>query len=126
MMRSSGYNRFGVLMGTSWPASCPRSHRLQGDFSPMITLILLQRAFCATAYKAYLLERWNVISLQCHFNALPKFACVESRVFSRKRQRDAAFYTPINLCARKHVHLSVAVGIFSTGMSSWTLWEPRL
>src|SRR5712691_799054 len=27
-------------MGTSWPASCPRSHRLQGDFSPMITLIL--------------------------------------------------------------------------------------
>src|SRR6266567_2812446 len=49
MMRSSGYNRFGVLMGTSWPASCPRSHRLQGDFSPMITLILLQRAFCATA-----------------------------------------------------------------------------
>src|SRR5712691_6646263 len=51
MMRSSGYNRFGVLMGTSWPASCPRSHRLQGDFSPMITLILLQRAFCATASK---------------------------------------------------------------------------
>src|SRR5215813_3864230 len=49
MMRSSGYNRFGVLMGTSWPASCPRSPRLQGDFSPMITLILLQRAFCATA-----------------------------------------------------------------------------
>src|SRR5712691_9668009 len=42
MMRSSGYNRFGVLMGTSWPASCPRSHRLQGDFSPMITLILLE------------------------------------------------------------------------------------
>src|SRR5215831_4852967 len=30
MMRSSGYNRFGVLMGTSWPASGPRSHRLQG------------------------------------------------------------------------------------------------
>src|SRR5712691_5457869 len=42
MMRSSEYNRFGVLMGTSWPASCPRSHRLQGDFSPMITLILLE------------------------------------------------------------------------------------
>src|SRR5262252_3859737 len=51
MMRSSGYNRFGVLMGTSWRASGPRSHRLQGDFSPMITLILLQRAFCATAIK---------------------------------------------------------------------------
>src|SRR4030095_12296603 len=49
MMRSSGYNRCGVLMGTSWRASGPRSHRLQGDFSPMITLILLQRAFCATA-----------------------------------------------------------------------------
>src|SRR6266567_4324225 len=54
MMRSSGYNRFGVLMGTSWPASCPRSHRLQGDFSPMITLILLQRAFCATAWEQWL------------------------------------------------------------------------
>src|SRR4029434_1758532 len=49
MMRSSGYNRFGVLMATSWPAFCPRLHRLQGDFSSMITLILLQRAFCATA-----------------------------------------------------------------------------
>src|SRR5262245_11270226 len=56
MMRSSGYNRFGVLMGTSWPASCPRSHRLQGDFSPMITLILLQRAFCATAINAVLIR----------------------------------------------------------------------
>src|SRR5215468_1416475 len=56
MMRSSGYNRFGVLMGTSWPASCPRSHRLQGDFSPMITLILLQRAFCATAHRGIIVD----------------------------------------------------------------------
>src|SRR6266545_2896925 len=60
MRRSAGYNRFGVLMGTSWPASCPRSHRLQGDFSPMITLILLQRAFCATAIE---LSRRNVFIL---------------------------------------------------------------
>src|SRR4030095_6360501 len=58
MMRSSGYNRCGVLMGTSWRASGPRSHRLQGDFSPMITLILLQRAFCATA-KQVVRRPWN-------------------------------------------------------------------
>src|SRR4029453_19084513 len=48
-MGASGYNSFGVLLATSWPAFCPRLHRLQGDFSSMITLILLQRAFCATA-----------------------------------------------------------------------------
>src|SRR4029453_15571739 len=51
MMRSSGYNRFGVLMGTSWRASCPRSHRLEGDFSPMITLILFTA--CLLRYCGY-------------------------------------------------------------------------
>src|SRR5215831_9152330 len=65
MMRSSGYNRFGVLMGTSWPASCPRSPRLQGDFSPMITLILLQRAFCATAIAPY--REGLVVAVECMF-----------------------------------------------------------
>ena len=53
----------------------------------------------------------SYLALQRHFNALSKFASVEPRVFGRKRQRDVAFYTPINLYARKHVHLSVAVGL---------------
>ena len=51
------------------------------------------------------------LTLQRHFNALPKFARVESRVLCRKRQRNAAFYTSVNLCVRKHVRRSVAVGL---------------
>src|SRR5262249_27599815 len=49
MMRSSAYNRFGVLMGTSWPTSCPRWFGVREDSSPMITLFLSQGDFCATA-----------------------------------------------------------------------------
>src|SRR6266496_3096241 len=49
MMRSSAYNRFGVLMGTSWPASCPRWYGLREDSLPMITLFPSQGDFYATA-----------------------------------------------------------------------------
>src|SRR4051812_40504563 len=49
MMRSSAYNRFGVLMGTSWPASCPRWYGLREDSLPMITLLPSQGDFYATA-----------------------------------------------------------------------------
>jgi hypothetical protein len=49
MMRSSAYNRFGVLMGTSTRASGPRWLSLRGDSLPMITLIASQGDFCATA-----------------------------------------------------------------------------
>src|SRR4030095_2240174 len=49
MMRSAAYNRFGVLMGTSSRASCPRWLSLRGDSLPMITLISSQGDFCATA-----------------------------------------------------------------------------
>src|SRR5262245_18593114 len=52
MMRSSAYNRFGVLMGTSSRASCPRWLSLRGDSLPMITLISSQGDFCATAFLA--------------------------------------------------------------------------
>src|SRR5215471_15866780 len=51
MRRSSGYNRFGVLMGTSWRASGPRWPRLRADSLPMITLFPSQGDFCATAAK---------------------------------------------------------------------------
>src|SRR5882724_3848465 len=49
MMRSSAYNRLGVLMGTSSPASDPRCLSLRGDSLPMIPLISSQGDFCATA-----------------------------------------------------------------------------
>src|SRR6266436_2827123 len=49
MMRSSAYNRFGVLMGTSWPASCPRWYGLREDSLPMRTLFPSQGDFYATA-----------------------------------------------------------------------------
>src|SRR6266487_3014491 len=52
MMRSSAYNRFGVLMGTSWPASCPRWYGLREDSLPMITLFPSQGDFYATAFGA--------------------------------------------------------------------------
>src|SRR5262245_51837618 len=51
MMRSAAYNRFGVLMGTSSRASCPRWLSLRGDSLLMITLISSQGDFCATALK---------------------------------------------------------------------------
>src|SRR5437660_33880 len=49
MMRSWAYNCCGVLMGTSWRASCPRWLSLRGDSLPMITLLPSQGDFCATA-----------------------------------------------------------------------------
>src|SRR6266568_8893176 len=56
MTRSWAYNRFGVLMGTSWRASGPRWPSLRGDIWPMITLFLSQGDFCATAIEAILGE----------------------------------------------------------------------
>src|SRR5215475_9834086 len=49
MMRSAAYNCLGVLMGTSWPASCPRWSGLRGHSLPMITLFPSQGDFYATA-----------------------------------------------------------------------------
>src|SRR5947208_12123629 len=51
MIRSWAYNRFGVLMGTSSRASCPRWPSLRGNSWPMITLFSSQGDFCATARK---------------------------------------------------------------------------
>src|SRR5438105_6967403 len=60
MMRSSAYNRFGVLMGTSWPASCPRWYGLREDSWPMITLFPSQGDFYATADGALSTSSLNV------------------------------------------------------------------
>src|SRR3989442_6321849 len=51
-MRSWAYNCFGVLMGTSWRASCPRWPSLRRNSWPMITLFPSQGDFCATATEA--------------------------------------------------------------------------
>src|SRR4029453_10705505 len=53
MMRSSTYNRFGVLMGTSARASSSRWLSLREGSLPMITLISLQGDFCATAHTLF-------------------------------------------------------------------------
>src|SRR4030095_14779629 len=53
MMRSSTYNRFGVLMGTSARASSSRWLSLREGSLPMITLISLQGDFCATARRRF-------------------------------------------------------------------------
>src|SRR5438132_5815778 len=53
MMRSWAYNRFGVLMGTSWPASCPHWHGLREVSWPMITLFHSQGDFYATAARPW-------------------------------------------------------------------------
>src|SRR4029450_1942049 len=55
-MRSWAYNCFGVLMGTSWRASCPRWASLIGDSWPTIPLFPSQGDFCATAFIRYVHE----------------------------------------------------------------------
>ena len=52
-----------------------------------------------------------VLALQRHFSASNKFAHVESRVCGRERQGKEVLYAPVYLCARKHVHISVVVGL---------------
>src|SRR5207249_9607711 len=59
MIRSWAYNRFGVLMGTSSRASCPRWPSLRGNSWPMITLFSSQGDFCATAFFAFIEGRWD-------------------------------------------------------------------
>jgi len=62
---------------------------------------------------AFALIGFRVLSLQRHFRVLTKFAYVESRLSGRKGQREAVFYTPINLCDRRPCSTSVAVGLCS-------------
>src|SRR6266571_9560941 len=66
MIRSWAYNRFGVLMGTSSRASCPRWPSLRGNSWPMITLFSSQGDFCATASKPFF-EIWQELNGTCVF-----------------------------------------------------------
>jgi SRSO17 transposase len=50
------------------------------------------------------------LTLQRHFRVLTKFTHVESQLSGRKRQREAVFYAPVNLCDRRPCSTSVAVG----------------
>src|SRR5262245_51280618 len=51
------------------------------------------------------------LTLQRHFRVLTKFTHVESQLSGRKRQREAVFYAPVNLCDRRPCSTSVAVGL---------------
>src|SRR5256885_15941783 len=51
------------------------------------------------------------LTLQRHFNALTKFANVESRFCGRKRRGKATLDVPINPCVRSVCSRSVAVGL---------------
>src|SRR5262249_37521 len=62
-MRSWAYNCFGVLMGTSWRASCSRWPSLRADSLPMITLFHSQGDFCATAWQDLYSKKYNLFPL---------------------------------------------------------------
>src|SRR6516164_5151858 len=70
MMRSSAYNRLGVLMGTSARASGPRWLSWRRDSLPMIPLISSQGDFCATA---------NRLRLQLSLFGTELFASISHR-----------------------------------------------
>src|SRR5262249_45205439 len=53
----------------------------------------------------------QLLALQRHFRVLTKFAHVESQLSGRKRQREAVFYAPVNLCDGRPCSTSVAVGL---------------
>src|SRR5712671_5795668 len=52
------------------------------------------------------------LSLQRHLSALPKFTPAKSRVCGRQRPGIVVPDTFVNLCVKKHVRISVAVGLF--------------
>ena len=56
----------------------------------------------------------RLLSLQRHFDVLTQFAHVESRLSSRKRQRELVFYTSVNHCDKRACSASVAVGLLDS------------
>ena len=50
MMRASASNRLGVLLGISWPTSCPHGSGLRVDAVPMRTLVPAQGDVWASAH----------------------------------------------------------------------------
>src|SRR5712691_7367644 len=65
-------------------------------------------------------QSW-LLSLQRHFSVLTKFAHVESQLSGRKRQREAVFCAPVNLCARRACSASVAVGLLDSRVVDLTM-----
>jgi hypothetical protein len=61
-----------------------------------------------------LAKAMSIIALQRHFNALPKFALVESRLWGHKRQRDTAFHMATNLCVRTAISGDLLSAVIST------------
>ena len=57
------------------------------------------------------------LTLQRHLSALPKFVPVKSRVCGRQQSGAVVFYALVTLCAKKHVHISVAVGLCHCDMA---------
>src|SRR5712691_6198624 len=54
-------------------------------------------------------ERWGEWGAKC--DGMCKFAHVALWCFGRKRQGKVGFYVSVNLCVRKHVRITVAVGL---------------
>src|SRR5438309_1187076 len=69
------------------------------------------------------------LTLQRHLSALPKFVPVKSRVCGRQQSGAVVFYALVTLCAKKHVHISVAVGLtcrsWAHCLSPHPLWRCR-
>src|SRR5262245_57102899 len=75
----------------------------------------LVNAPASAVYRSILSHVLDALSLQRHFRVLTKFAHVESQLSGRKRQREAVFYAPVNLCDRRLCSTSVAVGLYVRG-----------
>jgi hypothetical protein len=66
------------------------------------------------------------IALQRHLSMSTKFAHVESRFCGHKQPGKTVFYTPINLCVRKHVYRSVVVGIGELSINVVRMNKPKV
>src|SRR5713101_4875778 len=94
MMRSSAYNRLGVLMGTSWPASCPRWYGLREDSLPMITLFPSQGDFYATAHCHYNLRHGTVTAIRDGSFYPTRFASPQGALIPLNPQESLVLYRP--------------------------------
>src|SRR5215831_1782320 len=86
MRRCWAYNRFGVLMGASWRASCSRWLSLRGNPWPMITPFFSQGRFCATAITEILIAAFIL-----HHHFVPTTAAIDQAL---EQGRPLARYPP--------------------------------
>src|SRR5437870_5234575 len=109
MIRSWAYNRFGVLMGTSSRASCPRWPSLRGNSWPMITLFSSQGDFCATAFFAFKEGMWDT----------QIWALLSSPTVSQRFLRQV-FYTCVGACGNSSL-LSTRCTLFLARVLAYAL-----